>query len=201
MKRTHGRKQVGGRSNLEGPLPEDTVSLLSAALLRRTPPLVIVAFLFPALAGFLFGFDIGTTSGAVHDLSLSPGGEGLSSPLLNGLLTSSSLGGAVLGTILCSYLGIIIGWRGELILGGILYATGTLVCILSPSDADVISWVISGRAIYGLGIAFSSKRNTSAFAIWSHAIVPSTHFSNYILPDTSRISCMPSSCPHTAAHL
>ena len=29
---------------------------------------VYVAFLFPALAGFLFGFDIGATSGAVESL-------------------------------------------------------------------------------------------------------------------------------------
>ena len=136
--------------------PDDTVCLISQTVRRRTPPLVFVAFLFPALAGFLFGFDIGAMSGAVHHLSASPGAERLrNSPFFTGLLTSSSLGGAVLGTIACSYVGGFLGRRREIILGGGLYIVGTLVSTLTPDGADLLAWVILGRATYGVGIAFS----------------------------------------------
>ena len=78
-------------------------------------PLVWVAFVFPALAGFNFGFDIGSTSGAIQQLRTVPSAEALnSSPVMQGLLTSGSLFGALLGTLLSFVLAGPMGRRGEL---------------------------------------------------------------------------------------
>ena len=64
-----------------------------------TPPLVLVAFIFPALAGYNFGYDIGSTSGAIQRLRHVPAAAALDgSPLLQGLLTSGSLFGTCVGT-------------------------------------------------------------------------------------------------------
>lgn len=57
-------------------------------------PLVYVAFLFPALAGFAFGYDIGSTSGAVSNLTGGLGADIGALRLYKSLLTSTSLIGA-----------------------------------------------------------------------------------------------------------
>ena len=50
-----------------GPGPVDpSFTRLEEEDSRPSPPLVLVAFLFPAFAGFNFGFDIGSTSGAIR---------------------------------------------------------------------------------------------------------------------------------------
>lgn len=65
-----------------------------------TPALVYIAFLFPALAGFLFGYDIGSTSGALEALRLEPTAASLKNDVLDGIAHSASLFGAVFGTLL-----------------------------------------------------------------------------------------------------
>lgn len=53
--------------------PMSTTAPLDEPLIapgRRSHLFVYVAFIFPAFAGFLFGYDIGGTSGAVHSLSI-----------------------------------------------------------------------------------------------------------------------------------
>ena len=46
------------------------------------PPLVLVAFLFPALAGFNFGYDIGSTGGAITQLKAVPDASALNESAL-----------------------------------------------------------------------------------------------------------------------
>ena len=120
---------------------------------------VYVAFLFPALAGFLSGFDFGATSGAVESLLGALDGDlRHSSPLLVGTLTSSSLFGAFAGTMVVFVVGEALGRRRELLVGAACYMAGTALTCVAPSSSDaaaVLPAVLGGRAVYGLGIAFS----------------------------------------------
>ena len=70
---------------------------------RTTPPLVYLAFLFPALAGLLYGYDIGSAIGAV--VALSDSNVPPLTPLGSALLTSASLVGALLGSLLVFHVG------------------------------------------------------------------------------------------------
>ena len=60
--------------------------------------------------------------------------------------------GATLGSILVFWIGEPLGRRRELMCGSLLYALGALVSGLGPGSAAT---VVTGRVVYGLGIAFS----------------------------------------------
>ena len=128
----------------------------TAVSAAAAPPLVLVAFIFPALAGFNFGFDIGSTSGAIQQLRAVPDAAQLdSSPLLQGLLTSGSLFGTVVGTTLSFVVAAPLGRRRELLLASSLYAAGTAIAVLAPAGPSLLTLVFAGRGIYGVGIAFA----------------------------------------------
>eukprot|EP00890_Picochlorum_soloecismus_P002939 jgi/Picsp_1/3646/NSC_06483-R1_d-xylose-proton symporter-like 2 len=117
--------------------------------------MAILLFLFPALGGLLFGYDIGATSGAL--LSLKDGGmsgttwsNNLNS-LQSGLVVSLSLCGALLGSIAALVYGDDLGRRKEMIGGGCLYGLGALVVCL----ADSLPVLYAGRLVYGMGIGFA----------------------------------------------
>ena len=117
---------------------------------RCTEPIVFLTFIFPALAGFNFGFDIGAASGAVRSLTeLTPLGT-----LGTSLLTSASLFGALAGSIVVFWAGDPLGRRRELLIGSALYLLGSLLSSL-PSKDDALAFAAFGRTLYGLGIAFS----------------------------------------------
>ena len=122
------------------------------------PPLVLVAFLFPAFAGFNFGFDIGSTSGAVTSLrALSPALD--ASPLLQGLMTSGSLFGSVIGVAISFCIGDPFGRRGELCCASLCYLLGTAITITPQQTHQeyiyLLPWVFTGRVVYGVGIALA----------------------------------------------
>lgn len=117
-------------------------------------PQVLLFFVFPAIGGMLFGYDIGATSGAL----LSMTSEALSgtswyalSPGDQGLVVSLSLAGALGGSALALVFGDELGRRRELILGGALYLVGAALVYEAPG----IGVVMLGRLMYGLGIGFS----------------------------------------------
>jgi MFS family permease len=112
-------------------------------------------FLFPALAGLLFGYDIGSTSGAVLSFTQQLPGRGVS-PLLDSVLHSASLMGAVLGTLCTFLVATWLGRRRELILGAALYGCGSIVTVLGlGGSGGKTACVIAGRIVYGLGIGLS----------------------------------------------
>ncbi|VFQ76673.1 unnamed protein product [Cuscuta campestris] len=115
---------------------------------------VILPFLFPALGGFLFGYDIGATSGATISLqSAELSGTtwfNLSAVQL-GLVVSGSLYGALLGSIAVYPLADFLGRRRELIIAAILYALGGSL----TSYASGLTILLIGRLIYGLGIGLA----------------------------------------------
>ena len=55
---------------MTGDLDNETLDVSLMHRTRRSNWFVYVAFLFPALAGFLFGYDIGGASGAVRSLDV-----------------------------------------------------------------------------------------------------------------------------------
>lgn len=115
---------------------------------------VILPFLFPALGGLLFGYDIGATSGATLSLQ-SPELSGTTwfnfSAIQLGLVVSGSLYGALFGSIIVYPIADFLGRRRELIISAILYALGGLITAYAPG----LGVLLVGRLLYGLGIGLA----------------------------------------------
>jgi len=121
------------------------VTLLSAT--------AFAGFFFPALAGLLFGYDIGSTSGAILSLQGTLP-DGTNSPLLSSVLHSASLMGALAGTLATFVVATPLGRRREVMVGAIFYLLGTTITVLGLGGPGArIGTVIGGRIVYGLGIA------------------------------------------------
>ncbi|XP_034205622.1 D-xylose-proton symporter-like 2 isoform X2 [Prunus dulcis] len=114
----------------------------------------ILPFLFPALGGLLYGYDIGATSCATISVE-SPTSSGISwynlSSVEIGLITSGSLYGALIGSLLAFNVADFLGRRRELISAAILYLLGALVTALAP-DLPVM---VIGRFVFGIGIGLA----------------------------------------------
>ncbi|EEF42346.1 sugar transporter, putative [Ricinus communis] len=114
----------------------------------------VLPFLFPALGGLLYGYDIGATSCATITIE-SATSSGISWYNLNavqlGLITSGSLYGALIGSVVAFNIADFLGRRRELIVAALLYLVGALVTGLAP---DFVVMVI-GRFVYGIGIGLA----------------------------------------------
>ncbi|CAN6556646.1 unnamed protein product [Malus baccata var. baccata] len=115
---------------------------------------VILPFVFPALGGLLFGYDIGATSGATLSLQ-SPELSGTAwfnlSAIQLGLVVSGSLYGALFGSLLVYPIADFLGRRRELITAAVLYLLGALITATAPG----LSVLLVGRVLYGLGIGMA----------------------------------------------
>ncbi|KAL3627643.1 hypothetical protein CASFOL_029006 [Castilleja foliolosa] len=115
---------------------------------------VILPFLFPALGGLLFGYDIGATSGATISLQ-SPELSGTNwfnlSAVQLGLVVSGSLYGALFGSLIVYPLADFLGRKRELIIASLLYLTGGLLTAYAPS----LGVLLIARVLYGLGIGIA----------------------------------------------
>ena len=132
------------RGGGERPIADD-VDVRATALL----------FIFPAIAGLLFGWDIGSTSGALQSLT-DPNTAGMDwyalDPFQRGLVVSTSLAGALVASATAALkLGDKLGSRKELQLAALLYAGGALV----QGGAISLETLVLGRFTYGLGIGFA----------------------------------------------
>ncbi|CAE6248806.1 unnamed protein product [Arabidopsis arenosa] len=129
-------------------------SLASDALESFSWSSVILPFIFPALGGLLFGYDIGATSGATLSLQ-SPALSGTTwfnfSPVQLGLVVSGSLYGALLGSISVYGVADFLGRRRELIIAAVLYLLGSLITGCAP-DLNIL---LVGRLLYGFGIGLA----------------------------------------------
>ncbi|XP_066365040.1 D-xylose-proton symporter-like 3, chloroplastic isoform X2 [Miscanthus floridulus] len=115
---------------------------------------IILPFFFPALGGLLFGYDIGATSGATISVQ-SPDLSGTDwfslSSLQLGLVASSSLYGALGGSLLAYRIADFLGRRIELVTAAALYILGALVTGFAPNFVALII----GRVLYGIGIGLA----------------------------------------------
>nr|XP_043630349.1 D-xylose-proton symporter-like 2 [Erigeron canadensis] len=114
----------------------------------------ILPFLFPALGGLLYGYDIGATSSATINIK-SAVSSGVSwydlSSVQIGLITSGSLYGALIGSIMAFNVADFLGRRRELMVSAASYIIGALITTLAPSFAIMVI----GRFIYGIGIGLA----------------------------------------------
>ncbi|RHN61013.1 putative major facilitator, sugar transporter, major facilitator superfamily [Medicago truncatula] len=115
---------------------------------------VILPFVFPALGGLLFGYDIGATSGATISLQ-SPELSGVAwsnlSSIQLGLVVSGSLYGALLGSLLAFAIADFIGRKRQLIGAALLYVLGSAITATAPE----LGVLLAGRLLYGLGIGLA----------------------------------------------
>lgn len=119
---------------------------------------VFFSFLFPALGGLLFGFDIGCTAQAIPLISnqfILPYNATSHSKyvLLQETTVSLSLIGAFVATLIVFQVGDWMGRRREILLAACLYICGTFVQFIS-FYADSFALLLVGRVTYGLGIGF-----------------------------------------------
>ncbi|PRQ60696.1 putative major facilitator, sugar transporter, major facilitator superfamily [Rosa chinensis] len=116
--------------------------------------LAILPFLFPALEGLVYGYDIGATACATMSLE-SATLSGVSwydlSSLQIGLITSGSLSGALIGCLLAFNAGDVLGRRFELISAAVLYSVGALITALAPE----FPVMVIGRFLFGIGIGLA----------------------------------------------
>ena len=140
---------------------------------------VCCLFLFPALGGLLFGYDIGSSSyvspqledenlSGVPSWSILLGGKTFSANFLGGIIKSGGVLGALLGTLIVYKVADKIGRRNEIMIGSLMYLFGAILQSLSgeiPHTGEVgektlmrnvgLSVLILGRLVYGIGIGFS----------------------------------------------
>ncbi|KAM0046374.1 putative major facilitator, sugar transporter, major facilitator superfamily [Helianthus debilis subsp. tardiflorus] len=114
----------------------------------------ILPFLFPAFGGLLYGYDIGATSSATINIK-SPTSSGISwydlSSVQVGLITSGSLYGALIGSLLAFNVADFLGRRRELMVSAASYIIGAVITTLAPGFAIMVV----GRFIYGIGIGLA----------------------------------------------
>ncbi|XP_024367113.1 D-xylose-proton symporter-like 3, chloroplastic [Physcomitrium patens] len=153
----------GEDSNVGAVNVKKDVSLLFEPLVQRQGPgeetefewsAVLLPFLFPAVGGLLFGYDIGATSGAAVSI-VSPELSGTDwynlSSIQIGLVVSGSLYGALLGSVVAFNIADFLGRRKELMVASLLYIFGSLITGFAPSFAILVI----GRIIFGLGIGLT----------------------------------------------
>ncbi|KAJ8602201.1 hypothetical protein CTAYLR_003611 [Chrysophaeum taylorii] len=120
-------------------------------------PRLLAAFLFPALGGLLYGYDIGATAMVLFDLESAEysGTKWYSrvreSPVIQGLITSMVTVGAVIGSLACLKLEMTLGRRAELMVAASLYIIGSLG---EYASADIF-WLCVARCAYGVGVGFA----------------------------------------------
>ncbi|XP_059667391.1 D-xylose-proton symporter-like 2 [Cornus florida] len=129
---------------INGEVHSENYSVLSA----------ILPFFFPALGGLLYGYDIGATSCATISIE-SATLSGITwydlSSVDIGLITSGSLYGALIGSVLAFNIADLLGRRRELFVSAVLYLVGALITAVAP---DLVVMVI-GRFVFGIGIGLA----------------------------------------------
>lgn len=113
-----------------------------------------LCFIFPAIGGLLFGYDIGASSGVLVSLSSSTlsGTDWYNlSAFQSGLVVSMSLLGALSGSLLALISGNKLGRRTELMMASVLYGVGATLLGVSPN----LGVLLAARVLYGLGIGFA----------------------------------------------
>jgi MFS transporter, SP family, galactose:H+ symporter len=120
----------------------DTVSPLRKKLV------IYFIGLTAALAGLLFGLDVGVISGALpflkEDFKLSIGAEGA--------VVSALLWGAVIGTLISGMLSSNFGRSKTMLISAVIFVIGSILCSISPSE----HLLIAARLFLGIAVGVAS---------------------------------------------
>lgn len=126
----------------------DAVHEATAAPRRRRKRGNIAVWLFGALGGILWGYDTGVISGALlyikTDIALTP--------LLQGMVVSGLLAGAMLGAGVAGRLADTLGRRWLILGAGVVFTIGTLGAAFSVNSPMLICF----RVLMGVGVGIAS---------------------------------------------
>jgi sugar porter (SP) family MFS transporter len=120
----------------------------ASAPTRRPRSRNLAIWFFGALGGILWGYDTGVISGA---LLYIPDAFPLT-PLVQGLVVSGLLVGAMLGASLAGRLADPLGRRPLILVGGIVFIVGTLGSALANGPAVLVAF----RFVMGIGVGLVS---------------------------------------------
>jgi SP family galactose:H+ symporter-like MFS transporter len=108
----------------------------------------LFVYLMAALAGLMFGLDIGVISGAQQFIQST---FGINDRMIEWIV-SAMMAGAAVGSLASGWLSRSLGRKRSLILGGILFVIGSFLCAVAPSAGALIGF----RFILGLAIGIAS---------------------------------------------
>ncbi len=114
----------------------------------KLSPVVYFIGITAALAGLLFGLDIGVISGAQEFLQRD---FSITDHLIE-VIVSSLLWGAVFGTLISGIISNRLGRRGAILVSAVIFVLGSVVCALSP-DARIL---IITRFFLGIAVGVAS---------------------------------------------
>src|SRR5215470_4410286 len=110
---------------------------------------VLVAAVFAALGGLLFGYDTGVISGALIFIK----SQFYLSVFHQELVVSVVLIGAAVGALSGGRLADAFGRRFMLLVTALIFVVGAIICATAPS----LGVLVGGRLIVGLGIGLSTS--------------------------------------------
>ena len=120
----------------------------AAAAVRAPRPFLI--YFFGALGGILFGYETGIIAGALSYIYETPGFE--QTAFTTGMIVGGISLGAVFGAVAAGRLSDRIGRRKVILILGVIFIVGSLVCAAVPNNGTLIA----GRIFLGLGVGGSS---------------------------------------------
>ncbi|KAL5357663.1 putative high-affinity hexose transporter [Aspergillus floccosus] len=114
--------------------------------------LVTLCCVFASLGSFLFGYDAGVISSTIEQSVFLNRFRDPSESAIGGIVASFN-GGAIIGSIVVSYLSDPLGRRPVMFIGGILAMLGGAL----QAGAATIAMLIAGRVIAGLAVGLMSS--------------------------------------------
>jgi SP family galactose:H+ symporter-like MFS transporter len=114
----------------------------------KTKPIVYFVGLTAALAGLLFGLDVGVISGANEFIQKDFGVDDRTVEHI----VSALLWGAVFGVLLSGFFSLRLGRRGTILISALVFAVGSIFCALAPSAGALIA----ARFFLGIAVGMAS---------------------------------------------
>lgn len=111
-------------------------------------PIVYVIGLTAALAGLLFGLDVGVISGALPFIAKDFG----AGTVTQEEIVSALLWGATIGAVISGFLSKLLGRKNTLLIAAVVFALGSLGCAVSTSPGILIGV----RVFLGLAVGIAS---------------------------------------------
>jgi len=121
---------------------------MHAPMVRKVQPIVYFIGLTAALAGLLFGLDVGVISGAQQFIQ-----KDFQIPTWTlESIVSALLWGAVFGTLISGFLSSRFGRRKTILISAVIFIFGSLCCAFSPSE----NILIGARFLLGIAVGVAS---------------------------------------------